>query len=340
MHTMYPPQKHLKEYRYLENEEVAHAFLKQKYSKLKIPHPEREAYNQTFSFTTYIRQGYHLFQTARHHDLWSKPLLLYYGMMSLAKAWVLTILPQYPQSTAVLRHGLSTRKRKKERFRILQDEVRVQKEGLFPLIVEKMGTIIETGSIYTAKDLLAMLPGLSDDYCRVIGERLWLPILFFKEEKEGSLYKGSFLLSETVLNHFHLTPEAFTHKLTAACNGILFQFVEYRNHQLYFEWESTKRFNHPWFSINQKGGNFLWIGNHRPLLPEILAQWMLLFLLSMLCRYDPPLWGEIMMSHHYKEKYIIEELLYLVEDRFPEILLDYIYSFDSSSDGFSSSSSK
>lgn len=344
MHTYVNTKKVIKEYRYLENEEMARAFLKQKYTQLGITCPDRVAYNNIFSFTTYIRQACTFFQTARHQDLWSKPLLLYYGMMSLAKAWVLTILPQYPQSTAVLRHGLSTRKRKKEHFRIIQDEVRVQKEGLFPLVAEKLGVNIEAGTIYTVKDLLAMIPDLTDDYDRIVGERLWIQIPFFEhKKKQEDVYTGTFLLPDSVLDQFHLTPEAFTNKLNTVHDEIVFRFVKNNGNQhLCFAWESPKHFRHPWFSINKKGGDTLWIGNHRPLLPELLVQWMLLFLLSMLCRYDPPLWGEIMMDHIYAEKTLIEELLYLVEERFPAIMLDYIYASDpdSFSDGFSSSSSK
>lgn len=55
-----------------------------------------------------------MFQSTKETDLWSKPLLLYYGMMSFLKALTLTHFAHYPQNTLVLQHGLSTRKKKKK----------------------------------------------------------------------------------------------------------------------------------------------------------------------------------------------------------------------------------
>ncbi len=45
-----------------------------------------------------------------------KPLLLYYGYVQLLKAILLTVDPIYPQSSSVLAHGVSTRKRKKQHY--------------------------------------------------------------------------------------------------------------------------------------------------------------------------------------------------------------------------------
>jgi len=336
----------MKEYMYLEKEETARSFLKQKYKQLGLPHSERDAYKNIFPFTTYIRQALSLFRSANEQDLWSKPLLLYYGMMSLAKAWILTVQPDYPQSASVLRHGLSTRKRKKERFRLIHDEVRVQREGLFPLMAEKLGCPVESGTVYTAQELVAMLPDLADDYRRITGEPRWIPISFFEHEsRPGSARSGTFVMPEHVLDRFHLTPAAFANRLNAPVQNLIsFRFLAPEGQRnLRFAWETAVDsqtassrpipFEHPWFSVNKTGDHYLWLGNHRPFypLPELLAQWMLLFMLSMLCRYDPPLWGEIMIDHVYAEKTLIEELLLTVEERFPAIVLDKIYSLDSNS---------
>ncbi len=57
-------------------------------------------------------------------------MLLFYGMSQLFKACLLTIDPNYPESTTVLAHGVTTRKRKKQGYQFLEDEVKVQKKWI------------------------------------------------------------------------------------------------------------------------------------------------------------------------------------------------------------------
>jgi len=69
------------------------------------------------------------------------------------KALILSRTPDYPQNTSVLRHGLSTRKRKKSLFRFRDEEVRVQKEGLFPLLLGLFGIWGLEGEVLFMKEL-------------------------------------------------------------------------------------------------------------------------------------------------------------------------------------------
>ena len=50
---------------------------------------------------------------------------------------MLTIDPNYPSTTAVA-HGVSSRKRKKQRYHFLEDEVKIQKNGLFSHVAEQL----------------------------------------------------------------------------------------------------------------------------------------------------------------------------------------------------------
>ncbi len=65
-------------------------------------------------------------------------MLLFYGISQLFKACLLTIDPNYPESTTVLAHGVTTRKRKKQGYQFLEDEVKVQKNGLFTHVAEQL----------------------------------------------------------------------------------------------------------------------------------------------------------------------------------------------------------
>ena len=74
----------------------------------------------------YIKQLHFLF----------KPMLLFYGMGQLFKACLLTIDPNYPESTSVLAHGVTTRKRKKQGYQFLEDEVKIQKNWTYLLTLQ------------------------------------------------------------------------------------------------------------------------------------------------------------------------------------------------------------
>src|SRR5690625_7267275 len=53
-------------------------------------------------------------------------------MVHLVKACLLTIRPGYPESTSLLAHGVTARKRKKKNYSYMEDEVKIQHNGLFP----------------------------------------------------------------------------------------------------------------------------------------------------------------------------------------------------------------
>ena len=67
--------------------------------------------------------------------------MLFYGFVHLIKACLLTEDPGYPENTSVLAHGVSTRKRKKQQYEFLKDEVKFQRNGLFSCMLEKMFNI-------------------------------------------------------------------------------------------------------------------------------------------------------------------------------------------------------
>src|SRR5699024_11682596 len=58
--------------------------------------------------------------------------LYQYEMMHLLKALMNAKRQQYPETTKMLAHGVSTQKRKKKQYSFLEDEVKVQHQGLFP----------------------------------------------------------------------------------------------------------------------------------------------------------------------------------------------------------------
>lgn len=75
----------------------------------------------------FLEHGKLYYHQAINAPMSIQPILLFYGLVHLIKACLLTIDPNYPNSTSVLAHGVSTRKLKKQQYLFFQDEVKIQK---------------------------------------------------------------------------------------------------------------------------------------------------------------------------------------------------------------------
>ncbi len=306
-------------YGWLKNEEFARKYLLRKYRQADFQEPERFAYKNVQSFTAYIRQALSLFQSALLCEKWSQPLLLYYGMMNFIKAWILSRNPCYPKNTTVLRHGLSTRKRKKEQFRFHDDEIRIQKEGLFPLLAAHMGVPVQAGDTCSVKELLGFLPDLQSAYQLVFEEHTLFPVRWILP----TLSSPCLIVSEKILDECYLTSSAFVEKLNQQVKQTLFFLekpaIREGNLCLACALPNPELVKHPWLLDNRKGDYYLYAGNNRPQpLPEVMCLFMLCFSMSMLCRYDPPLWEEIMLQPVHKEQIILEHLIDFIACQFPD----------------------
>ncbi|MBB6450605.1 hypothetical protein HNR44_002588 [Geomicrobium halophilum] len=99
---------------------------------------KKYAYQNTLPFLHRWQQGRSLLTESHRLPFHTQPLLLFYGLTHLLKAIILLYDPTYPASTNVLAHGVSTRKRKRKDYRFIDDEVKIQKHGLFPHMLQEM----------------------------------------------------------------------------------------------------------------------------------------------------------------------------------------------------------
>lgn len=321
------------EYLFLENEVTATALLKQKYTHLGIQQPERAAFKNVQAFTDYIKQARAIFSTLSINSLWVQPLLLYYGMMSLSKAFVLTRDAHYPANTAVLQHGLSTRRRKKVQFSFFRDDIRIQKDGLFGHVAKLLDTPLNPGESFKSEHLLSFIPEMQSTYQYFFDSPSLSRIILDQSDRDRGL---RCILPENILDHFHVTAPSFVEKLNRELpSGLLHLEESPKKTDLVLLWKQTNRcpeadreeeFTHPWIYENIKGDCFMWTGKNRygSAIPELLAHHMLVFALSMLCRYETTLWGEIVYSSVSEDAIIIQQLLSLVRRKFPHMILNLI----------------
>ncbi|HEY4553506.1 MAG TPA: YaaC family protein, partial [Bacillaceae bacterium] len=148
---------------YFQSASTTRRFLRNCYEQQDLPERELKSYDNCYPFMYYLEQGELYYTQATFSPLSIKPVLLFYGMIHLLKACLLTVDPVYPGTTSVLAHGVTTRKRKKQQYQFFNDEVKVQKNGLCTHFAERMFHVKQLeGEKFKMGPLLELIPELSD----------------------------------------------------------------------------------------------------------------------------------------------------------------------------------
>ncbi|MCM3729841.1 YaaC family protein [Neobacillus cucumis] len=275
--------KDWKSYSCFFSAEYCQRYLKTCYQKRNIDNPEQKSYENGYAFLYYLEHGQIYYDQAEKSPLILKPILLFYGLVHLIKACILTIDPSYPETTAVLAHGVSTRKRKKQNYLFFHDEVKFQKNGLFPFMSEKMFHMKQLeGEKAIMEDLLQLIPELNDLFFIVEGKRTFASL---------TQHDNKLLIPEYVLDSYHMTEsrfkEFFTSKfknnLEFANEGLAFQISEdflSEMSPLFYNLEDKN------YTIPLGKGNLINF-------PELLVHYLLLYNLSMIARYETEWWSEL-----------------------------------------------
>jgi hypothetical protein len=231
---------------YFENEPHALRRLQQAYdSYYEKKEANKLAYNNTFKMIYFLKQGKSYFQTAEQSERMVQPLLLFYGSTALLKALLLFKDAHYPRTTAVLQHGLTTRKKKKKDYQFLDDEIKIQKEGFVPHFSKNyLQSPLVIHQKYRAGQLLSCLPEVREEL-----RALDITVPSGRPSDDGSA--------------------AELHKL------VIYQ--------------------------------------------------MLLYMLSMICRYDTEVWGDLLFTFTSSDMYIIDRFLQLTQIQFPYYILQHLY---------------
>src|SRR5690554_765711 len=95
---------------YLQSEESARGYLYHCYKTIKGINAEKMSYENCRRFMHYLDHGMQMYEQGEKITPVIKPILYFYGMVHLLKACLLTIRPEYPESTSLLAHGVSARK--------------------------------------------------------------------------------------------------------------------------------------------------------------------------------------------------------------------------------------
>jgi hypothetical protein len=307
---------HLNLFYPFQSVETAQKYLKESYLNLHIENADQKSYNNAYSFIYFIEHGLTYLQQSNNTPISIRPVLLFYGMVQLIKACLLAVDPQYPESTAVLAHGVSTRKRKKQSYEFIQDEVKIQKNGLFSHFSDKMFHVKQMeGTKYSMQELLFSIPELQKNIKITKNKQPFL--------KVGSAGKDTIDVPNCILDDYKMTKDRFI------------QFFQ-KQTSFQFETAASEVFTFSGIQNNQSLSyspllynlqtNSLFISRkkeHFSFFPELLAHYLLLYNLSMICRYETEWWGELLHTFNSSDLSLITEFLDITSVKTPY----YLYSF-------------
>lgn len=306
---------------YYENEQSASDYLRMQYERMGQEFLSKWVYQATPKFIYSLKQAREYYRAAEACDILTKPLLLYYGMMALAKALITTRTPDYPSTTSVLKHGLSTRKLKREQYSFADDEVRVQKDGIFQTLHSALaGPEFEPMHRFRMKELLAVIPELRHAYQRLYGTAQVCPLgVCHREERPHWQVPRQFVAGGDrtreelldLLNRHAGEGSRFFYPADGEEAGLFTVAIEgdHAHHRLVlhdFSGQPHLRFPHE--------GDLV--------LPEISVHFMVMFVLGMLCRYETERWGEMILTFSSHDTFLINEFLNVSMRKFPNLILD------------------
>ncbi|WP_209125786.1 YaaC family protein [Alkalihalobacillus sp. BA299] len=259
---------------------------------------EALAFQNTYPFIYYLEHGEKYFSQVQTAPIELRPVLLFYGMVQLMKACLLLKDPHYPETSQVLAHGVTTRKRKKSQYVFLDDEVKIQKNGLLTHFSEKMFHVKHFSSEkYKMRLLLRQIFEMHTLFTQI--ENMKRP--YFIQFTENNLTIPAALLDE-----FQFGISSFCSYISERSKQKFQSHLDVNKDQRSKDLHITGSAPicstqcHPFLFAST--GNYYLSPYKNELLdiPEIIVHYLILYNLSMICRYETEWWGELF--HHYPDK--------------------------------------
>lgn len=306
-------------YTYLQSERTARSFLKKCYQQRNEEDAERKSYENARSFIYYLKHGKFFYEKGENLPIALQPILYFYGMINLIKAILLTVRPNYPETTKVLAHGVSSRKLKRKNYSFLEDEVKIQKNGLFPYLSKHLFQIEQYSfEKITMEKLFALLPEMHHLF-QYTGQPKLISV--------GHIAREKFTFPIKVLDHYHLTEQAFLRKVKPFFQSIHEVIVE--KEQIVIRSSAPLLEIHPPFTMHERNKQ-IFFPLDRDLfipLPKLAIHYLLLYNLSMVSRYETEWWGDLIACQTEIDFPFIRHFLSETVKGVPILIGKFLYQF-------------
>jgi len=306
--------------------------------RLLVHREDPDATSHSFTLSSYISQARHFLQCAESSDLRVRPLLLYYGLLQLAKATILVYLPHQDHTLESQKHGLSIPRLKKQTH-YWKNNIWVQHHGVFGDWLLAQAT---AEGIQDSISSLEKLPISVSQLWACIPEAA--PILSVL----GIQSRTTCIQAAQINSNQHITLTV-DRRWASQCKLTMDECAKFA-HDVYTQqapesnleihWLSSSEINCPQIDVNnQMDASILahhpWANLKRqhsvywsiPPLPsarlsstalaEPFIHFMLLFQASMLARYDAEQWSELLCDEMTPEALLIELLCSLANKLLP-----------------------
>lgn len=297
---------------YLNSQETAQQYLHACYRNLESVNADKKSYENCHSFLSYLEHGKQFYQNGKKMNLVLQPILLFYGMTHLLKAALLTKRPDYPESTKVLAHGVSTRKRKKKNYYFMCDEVKIQHFGLFPYVSEHLFPLNPLPSTkYRMEFLLSLIPEMAPLF-KLAQQEKWYSV--------GKIGEKLLTFPRQLFDQYHLTEKAFLSRIKPYLPPIKHLKEEQGVIQIHLS-ASIHSSNGPFF-LNLHKQEIFFPNKRENFLPisEIMVHYLVLYNLSMICRYETEWWADLLHSRPDKDFPFISHFLKLTAEKIPLLI--------------------
>lgn len=263
------------------------SFLKNNYHKNRIEQADQRSFQNCYPFIYYLEHGKIYYEQAVQAPLMIQPILIFYGFVHLIKACILLKDPNYPETTSVLAHGVSSRKRKKQQYRFLEDEVKIQKTGLFPFMSDKLFHMKQLeGDKVTMEELLSNIPEVAHLFSKLEKKKIF---------EKGQFQNGHFLISNNILDSFHMTENRFEDYLRSKFQTSFSVSTHDKDFfKIAIENDLFGEILPFRYNIVEKHYFLPLTKSDLLQFPEILIHYLLLYNLSMIARYETEWWSELM----------------------------------------------
>lgn len=300
-------------YTYLRSQQAARDFLFMSYNREELPDAEVKSYENCHAFLYYLDHGLRLYENGKNVDSFIRPILYFYGMVHLLKASLLAKRPNYPESTSLLAHGVTTRKKKKKNYTFIEDEVKVQINGLFPYFTEHLYSkdLLHFEKVKMGH-LLALIPEIS-------------PLFSFYEQEEPMVVVGScrsdiLLFPITILDHYQVTDSTFLRRIKPFLPEIMHYETDHALLKIKLKQHAGSKPG-PFF-VHGKSDDIYFPQKREYYFPiaEVMIHYLLLYNLSMLCRYETEWWGDLFAGKTDQDYSFIIQFLSITAEKIPELL--------------------
>ncbi|WP_281267865.1 YaaC family protein [Sulfoacidibacillus thermotolerans] len=317
----------------------------------------KPSFDSYYALSNSIRQMNILLTDAAKCSIRTRPILLYYALNHLAKAVIILTYPQFDHLRHVQKHGISIKTPKKRIYSYLEDIIRIEKHGTFIAWYEAMHDLYQLQKGLGETDLLPNDPSsiagiqiqISELWSMVPQSSLFQQLGFVTQKLYADTIqyhnqKRIFILPRHQLAEWKITIEQFDQWIHRIDPIKMIETMQFHDEIIHLELDVDKTIRvgrTPFYFLNECesyseilksthqtevlyliGPQLPWPYTLQHYFQEPFIHFILLFHLSMLSRYYPLEWNDIIGDETTLESISIQMLCKRTENMIHEYVRD------------------